>query len=256
MEKSISLVAATITDVVSLLDQIIANCILKASRTGYFAALYRKMTIGVQEGIGNGVFDDGSRMETLDVVFANRYLAAYNQFTNGEMPCKCWKTAFEAAVSDDLIVLQHLLLGMNAHINLDLAIAAAQISTPETIGSLYNDYLKINTIIAGFFKSVQSDLSKIAFPMRFIELVDPEQTNAVLNFSISKAREAAWANALLFCEAGNANETPLINTCDNVVDSVAQKILQPGAAASVLTNLVLRTEQKDVAQNIAFLNQD
>ncbi|MBO9620412.1 MAG: hypothetical protein J7539_15400 [Niabella sp.] len=250
------MLAASVPEVISILDQIISDCTTKASRLGYFAALYRKMTRGVWQGIQSGSFEDPARMEQLDVVFANRYFAAYAQFANGQPPTNCWSAAFKAASSDDLIVLQHLLLGMNAHINLDLAIAAAQISTPQTIDSLHNDYLKINSIIAGFFQSVQADLTKIAFPMRFIALVDPSTTNAVLNFSISKARDAAWNNALLLCAAGDGQEAPIINTYDHVVTTVAQGIAQPGGWSSLLLKGIKACEQKDIAQNIVFLNQD
>lgn len=250
------MIAASVPGVISLLDQIISDCKTKVSRLGYFAALYRKMTQGVWQGIQNGAFENASRMEQLDVVFANRYFAAYTQFINSAPNTNCWNTAFKAAASGDLIVLQHLLLGMNAHINLDLAIAAAQISTPQNIDSLHNDYLQINNIIAGFFQSVQTDLAKIAFPMRFIALMDPSTTNAVLNFSIAKARDAAWNNALLLCEAGNQQEVPIINAYDSVVTAVAQKIGQPGGWTSVLLKGIKACEQKDIAQNIVFLNQD
>ncbi|HEX7757598.1 MAG TPA: DUF5995 family protein [Niabella sp.] len=250
------MVAASVPEVIALLDQIISECETKALRFGYFAALYRKMTKGVLQGIQNGFFENPTRMEQLDVVFANRYLMAYTQFANGQPLSDCWNTAFKAAASPDLIVLQHLLLGMNAHINLDLAIAAAQISTPQTIDSLYNDYLKINSIIASFFQSVQADLSRIAFPMRFLSLADPSETNALLNFSITKAREAAWRNALLLCEAGDLHNAPIITAYDKGVTAVAQKIGQPGEWSALLLKGIRACEQQDVAQNILFLNQD
>jgi hypothetical protein len=37
----------------------------------------------VKRGIAEGFFDDGPRMETLGVVFANRYLAAYEAWQAG-----------------------------------------------------------------------------------------------------------------------------------------------------------------------------
>ena len=125
--------ASTIEEVIIILDKIIEDCKATASRLGYFATLYRKMTLGVSEGIRKGIFEDGARMERLDVVFANRYLDAYSKYTSGQKPTRSWQTAFDATQSDKLTVFQHLLLGMNAHINLDLGIAAAAISTGDTI---------------------------------------------------------------------------------------------------------------------------
>ena len=39
-------------------------------------------------------------------------------------------------------------MGMNAHINLDLGLAAAEISTPENIHSLATDFRRINQVLA------------------------------------------------------------------------------------------------------------
>ena len=70
-------------------------------------------------------------MEKLDVIFANRYIKAYYQYQTQQPASKTWEAAFVEADNYWIIVLQHLLLGMNAHINLDLGIAAAQISPKD-----------------------------------------------------------------------------------------------------------------------------
>jgi len=44
----------------------------------------------------------------------------------GQTPTESWVKAFDATEFWWLIVLQHLLMDMNAHINLDLGIAAAE----------------------------------------------------------------------------------------------------------------------------------
>jgi hypothetical protein len=119
--------ANTIDEVIALLDKIIVKSIQKNSRTGYFACLYRKMTIAVKEGMDKGAFEDGARMERLDVSFANRYLDAYNQYSKKAIITQSWQYAFDAS-TQQLTTIQHLLLGMNAHINLDLGIAAAEVS--------------------------------------------------------------------------------------------------------------------------------
>ncbi len=224
-----------------------------ASRMGYFACLYRKMTLGIKEAISNGVFEDNARMEKLDIIFANRYLDAYATYKAGQKPTRSWQTAFDATASDKLTVLQHLLLGINAHINLDLGIAAAKISTPETIGLLANDFNKVNTVIASLFGEVQTSLSKIAFPMYFIKKINPEKTGAVLNFSISKARQTAWANALLLSEIGETGEPGVIAATDNIVDAVAGGIQSPGKLMGMLLGWVRWTESKNIGKNIDCL---
>ncbi len=63
--KNIDEVIARLTDIIDISRQ-------ESSRQGYFAALYRKVTINVKQGILNGRFEDGARMERLDVNFAVR----------------------------------------------------------------------------------------------------------------------------------------------------------------------------------------
>src|SRR6266850_2974817 len=56
----------TIDDILTELDQIILRARNERDRLGFFATLYRNVTIKVKEGIAAGVFEDGARMEKLD----------------------------------------------------------------------------------------------------------------------------------------------------------------------------------------------
>jgi hypothetical protein len=246
--------AKTLDEVVACLDSIIQNCHQKSSRAGYFACLYRKMTVAIKKAIDNGEFEDAARMEKLDVFFANRYLEAYTQYESGLKPTVSWQTAFDAAAINRLTVLQHLLLGVNAHINLDLGIAAAKVSTPETIAALANDFNKVNEVIGSLFADVQTSLAKIAFPVYFIKKINPKKTNAVLNFSISKARQTAWANALLISAVGEAGEKDVITATDKIVFTVANGIQSPGQLMSLLLRWIRWTESKDIRRNIDCLS--
>ena len=46
------------------------------------------------------------------------------------------------------VILQHLLLGINAHINLDLGIAAVETSPGNQLAPLKNDFDMINKLLA------------------------------------------------------------------------------------------------------------
>ena len=73
----------TIDDVVGALDRIIARAWQEHSRLGYFAALYRRVTRAVKEGLATRRFENGPLLERLDVVFANSYFEALEQFNAG-----------------------------------------------------------------------------------------------------------------------------------------------------------------------------
>ena len=151
----------TIDQVIDQLTEIIDWSRKTKSRLGYFAVLYRKVTIKVKDGIAENFFDDGERMERLDVIFANRYLAAIDAYRNNTQPTNCWIYSFQIAKQRWPIVLQHLLLGMNAHINLDLGIAAARTVPSTALSSLHDDFNRINEILTELVGDVQDDLVQI-----------------------------------------------------------------------------------------------
>jgi len=92
---SIATPATTIDDVINQLNAIVDWSKQNNSRMGYFAALYRKVTIQVKKGIEDDFFDDGPRMERLDVIFANRYIHACYQHQTGKTPTQAWVRAFD-----------------------------------------------------------------------------------------------------------------------------------------------------------------
>ncbi len=133
---SISTPATSIDEVIAQLTAIIEWSKQNNSRIGYFAALYRKVTIQVKKGITDNFFDDGPRMERLDIIFANRYIHACYQYQTEQTPTQSWVRAFNETEHWWPIVLQHLLIGMNAHINLDLGLAAAETVPPGELPGL------------------------------------------------------------------------------------------------------------------------
>lgn len=56
----------TIIDIINRLDQIIEECKVQKNRVGYFAVLYRQVTIRIKNGIDRKEFEDNPRMEKLD----------------------------------------------------------------------------------------------------------------------------------------------------------------------------------------------
>ena len=151
-----------IDDVLARLDDVIARAIVDGDACGYFAVLYRKVTAKVKEGIGDGYFDDAERMERLDVLFAERYLEAIAAHRVDRTVTASWQLTFEAGQRWRPLVLQHLLVGINAHINLDLGIAAARCSPGSELPGLRRDYDRINATLAAMVASVQQDLQKVS----------------------------------------------------------------------------------------------
>ena len=248
--------AKTIDEVIHELDNIIVWSKEKQSRIGYFACLYKKMTIAVKLGIQNNMFDDGARMEKLDVIFANRYLHAWDAYVNKRKCTNAWCAAFDYCNSNNLIVLQHLILGVNTHINLDLGIAAAVTAPVQAIYTLEEDFRKINDVIESMVQTVQDTLSEVWFPLKLIAKISNKQQDAVINFSIKAARQTSWANAVsLATITGDANAN-YINIIDKTVVTIAARVANPGLVLNFILKSIRMMEPKSVSNLIDLLNND
>jgi len=187
--------AETIDQVIAALDEIIGWAWRKKSRLGYFPALYRRVTQGVKEGIERGQFQNGPRMERLDVIFANRYLQAYEQFRSGQPTTLSWQQAFQSASAWYPLVVQQLLIGMNAHINLDLGIAAATIAPGDQLPGLKSDFDQINVVLAGQVGTVEKEIAAISPWIGWLQTFGLRTETAIINFSLEAARDHAWSEA-------------------------------------------------------------
>jgi hypothetical protein len=244
---------ASIQEVIGQLDEIISWSRDHQSPVGYFAMLYRRMTAAVMQGIQNHRFENGSRMEQLDIIFASRYLQAWDAYNQQQHCSNAWYTTFEACRNQRLVVLQHLVAGVNAHINLDLGIAAATLASGEQIFALQHDFDIINDVIASLTAGVQASLCNIWFPLRAIQSISNHQEEAVLNFSITAARKTSWANALALAFMPDSMRGTHINTIDAAVVTIANRIIHPGAITEMLLVPVRQMENTDVSKNIDLL---
>ena len=234
----------TINEVLTELDFIIAHCKARQSRQTYFAVLYRQMTAAVKIGIEQGQFQDGKRMEKLDVIFAKRYTDAWYAFQKNEATSRSWQLAFTAA-EKPLTVIQHLFIGINTHINLDLGIAAALTAPGQQIFELESDFNHINDVIADLSGSIQQKLESICWPMKMLGRIANGNEKAVLNFSIGKARKAAWANSVALALANDDWDSHHIPAIDQTVAQLGQKIMDPGQGAQWLLWPIRQFESKN-----------
>jgi hypothetical protein len=158
----------TIDEVVSTLDKIVADCKLRNDALGYFAVLYRKVTLRVKKGISQNEFENNLRMEQLDVTFANRYFEAYDAYQKKQPYSDSWKTAFEASKEKGHIILQHILLGINAHINLDLGIAAYDTVGNNSVQTIQKDFNDINRVLSELVDEVKNKMAQMSPIFKFL----------------------------------------------------------------------------------------
>jgi hypothetical protein len=245
--------ARTIDEVIHALDEIIEWAKQNKSRVGYFAALYRKVTVQVKNGIAENFFDDGPRMERLDVIFANRFLDAFAQYRAVIEPTLSWQLAFEVSQYRRPIVLQHLLIGMNAHIQLDLGIAAAETVTPGKLSALKGDFYKINNILASLINEIQLELSQVWPLLRLIDYAAGEADEALARFGMNVARGQAWKVAESLSALPAEERVLKIKELDQTVVKMGRRIYNPGYFLRLILLLIRVGEIRSVHRIIQIL---
>jgi len=247
-------IASTIDEVIQQLASIIVRSIREQSRLGFFAALYHTVTIKVKEGIAAGQFEDGPRMERLDVTFANRYLNALDQFERGEEPTPCWKLAFKAATRWPPIILQHLLLGMNAHINFDLGIAAAQTCPGDQLMSLKHDFDQINVILASLIAQVEAEVGRVSPWINLLDHIGGRTEEAVIEFSMARARDAAWGLAQRLAVLTPDQWQPELERRDREMTRLGRFVLNPGWLLNASLLVIRLRESNDIPRIIRVVS--
>jgi len=245
-----------IDEVISDLDEIIKNSISKGSPAGYFPALYRRVTETVGHYIASGKFEDNARMEAFDVIFAQRYLDAYRDYESGKGVTRSWQTAFEEEQNNSLIALQHLLLGMNAHISLDLGIAAAAVVNRSDPMSLKNDFFSINEILESMINDTQTRLTRFFGPLGIIDQLLGSVDDSLSMFSIRYARDKAWTQFLELMLAGPGQHEALIQARDIRVAGFSRHLVHPPSMKiRILLRLVRLLEKGSISGRIKILQE-
>jgi len=123
-----------------------------------FIETYQRTTRAIGAAVQTGYFEDTGWVERWTVAFADLFLIAHDHdrlaaggHSAPPVP-RPWRLAFAAA--EELPILAHLLLGMNAHINYDLPQALLQVidehdfADPALLARRRRDHERIDAIIA------------------------------------------------------------------------------------------------------------
>jgi hypothetical protein len=246
--------AQNIDDVVDGLADIVREAVRAGDRVGYFAALYRQVTVEVRTAIRGGLFDDGARMDRFDTHFGNRYFEAYDAWRRDRNGPRCWREAYGLLDDADTVIVQHLVLGVNAHINLDLAVAAARTSPGGAVQELRHDFLLINDILARVVLAVQDSVDALSPFMSLLDQVGGRTDERILDFSVRQSREEAWYNAVLLAGQSEAERAATIERLDVRAAVLARLIARPSGVVRPALELIRRTESADVPAAITHLD--
>lgn len=178
-----------------------------------FLDCYATMTGNMLAGLDGGRFRDGEWVGHLLERFSDYYfdaLAAYEQGA-AHVPA-VWQVTHDATRRKGVTAVQHLLLGVNAHINYDLVLALRdQLAgewgshSPAARQQRFEDHMLVNQIIAETVDRVQDTIVERHMPL--LDLVDrlggpvDEWLTARV---IGRWRREVWVAAEKMLDAGDA----------------------------------------------------
>jgi hypothetical protein len=218
------IVVDSLDGVITRLEKIIDHSRRNGSRMGYFAALYHEVTVKVKEDVASGQFGDGENIIKLDIQFANRYFAALDQWQQGKPVSQSWQVAFDATTKGSYLILQHLLLGMNAHINLDLGIAAYEASNGK-LDDFKKDYNQINLILSSLTYGIINQLNTLSPLLSFLGFSGTRSNSMLIQFSMGNARDGSWCFAEALVDHKDSDYDKFIADRDKEIFELGESLI-------------------------------
>jgi len=247
--------AKTIDDVLTILAAIVADTKAKKDPLGYFPALYRQVTLKVKAGIEQGIFDDGPRMARFDALFANAYFAAYENYRADKSLSRVWRFAFEQSRSGELLILQNLLLGINAHINLDLGVVAGTTFRGQALEDFHADFNRINDILGSLIGPTRETVGQFSPLLEDLAALGGDDLALVLEFSMDAARDDAWRAATLVSLTPSEVRPFATAALDAKAKLLGRVVADPAEPVATVVRRIHRAESRDVAAIITALDE-
>ena len=210
-------------------------------RRAVFLTIYSKMTRSVRDGIEAGQFADPLWMRAYLIAFADHYRQAFLDYETGaiERVPDPWHVAFGTAVAGDWLYVQDAYLGVNAHINYDLALALDRVGIDPERSQKDADHRAFYDILTELVDAQQAALAEAYAP----GVTDADEVFGRLDetatlWSMATGREQAWRVALVLADLDwlpvETLATWLLRT---TATGIALGILEPAREARVRRQL-------------------
>jgi hypothetical protein len=222
------------------IERLRASALAADDAGGFFAAMYARVTDRVRAAIADGRFGDGERMATFARAFADWYLGP----RDGTRPRPaCWAAADAVAGDRRLLIVQHLLLGINAHVNHDLPQVVVELADDGTsLDALRPDFDAINDLLAETQPEILRDLGRVS---GWTQLAAAWGGGRVFNFSLERARDQAWRSAERLHRLDDAARAVDVAELDRLVCVLAHLVTRPSARVSWLLTIPRVLEPDD-----------
>jgi len=145
-------------------------------------------------------------------------------------------------------------VGINAYINLDLGIAAAETAPGHALAGLRRDFGRINEIIALLITRVEHDIAEVSPWIGLVDRIGGRHDEVIVRFSIEVARTAAWRFAVELAPLARDDWAGPIGARDARAAHLARRVLKPGWLSAGPAGDT-GPESNDVRRNIEALSR-
>lgn len=187
-------------DVHDRLERLEAELLDRSDKRSIFLTVYTEMTAETIGEIEGGEFGTEEWMRRYLVQFAEYYRQSFLHFERGatEKVPDPWIVAFGTAIRGNALVIQNALLGINAHINYDLALTLSDIGLEPDRLKKYADHNHVNEILARLI-TIQQELLAERYAPGLARIGERMGTLDELWSAVAlrTAREIAWQTAVV-----------------------------------------------------------
>jgi len=183
-----------------------------------FLSVYATMTGAIHRGVLDGRFMDPAWTAELTTRFARLYFDAEEAWEQAPARCpNAWRAAFAAAGQPRISVIEHALLGINAHIVYDLPFAVS--GTMRSVGDVVDgrlqgdtlvrrrhDYEVVNHILAETIMDAQAVLAEESRVSRVLDRIALRFDEYAAEALLRASRTQGWHNALALAVARGDQE--------------------------------------------------
>jgi Family of unknown function (DUF5995) len=194
-----------------------------------FLTLYGTVSAEMRDRVSRRAFEDPDWVHRYAVAFANFYRQALEDFEAGSLSKvpMSWRISFETARDGRGLVLQDVLLGVNAHVNNDLPYALREVSIDPDRHARYRDHSAVNAVLGAVTERAILRLASLYAPgLAGMDECAGEVDEIATAFSLEVARESAWESAVALANARGDDERKRV-----------ERLI--GSRASVLGRLLL-----------------
>ncbi len=244
-----------IDTVIDQLQAVVAEAERDGSRVGYFAALYTRITVAVRRAIVAGLFNDGAAVVRMDAAFARRYLVAREQYRRHDAAISPpWAVTFGATERAGLSIVQHLVLGVNAHISFDLGLATFDCFGAQGLDKAHPDFDRVNDVLAAEVAEVMKEIGQVSPVLGFLERINGTLSTWLIDFGLIEARKWAWNFAEALAQAETTARPAVIDRQAHEIASICGEVIH-GPIRRAAFALIAALEVKDVSRAIRLLDR-